>query len=373
VPFVGNIPPRPFLQGRFPLVAWVSRPGDRFGLSFILITRVPSAMQICRSAEAVTVHAPAKLNLFFEVLAKRPDGFHEIETLMVPINLYDTITFREDSSGQVQLSCTQVFGAAGRRRRRPEAAGVEALPEEKDNLAVRAVELVRHTAGIRRGAAIGLTKRIPMAAGLGGGSSDAAAALLAANIGWGLNLGRDALLGMAAQLGSDVPFFLAGSAAICRGRGERIEPLGPMADLHFVVARPAVGLSTAAVYAACRPAERPRAVGPLCAALDRGNLRQAGRLLWNRLQPPAAALCPAVRELDRSFSELGVPGCGMSGSGTAYFGLCRRASDARRAARRLRAGGVDNVFAVRSCRQPGGPGGRPETQGERPWRLPRSV
>ncbi len=313
-------------------------------------------MHIGRAAEAVIVHAPAKLNLFFEVLAKRPDGFHEIETLMCPIELYDTITFREDASGQVQLSCKQVFGAAGRRRRPSAAAGAGVLPEGQDNLVVRALELVRRTAGIERGAAVRLVKRIPMAAGLGGGSADAAAALLAANVGWGLNLEPDTLLAMAAELGSDVPFFLAGSTAICRGRGERIEPLHQPTPLHFVVARPDVGLSTAAVYAACRPAAEPRPVEPLYEALCRGNLGQVGRLMMNRLQPTAAALCPDVERFDRIFSELGLPGYGMSGSGTAYFGLCRRASDAQRAARRLRANGVWNVFAVRSCRQPGGAG-----------------
>ncbi len=316
-------------------------------------------MHIRRSAEAVIVHAPAKINLFFEVLAKRSDGYHEIETLMCPINLYDTITFREDQSGQVQLSCKQVFGSVGRRRVRPEGAGVGVLPEGRDNLVVRAVELVRQTAGIERGAAVRLIKRTPMAAGLGGGSSDAAAALLAASVGWGLNFGSDVLFRLAAQLGSDVPFFLAGSAAICRGRGERIEPIGHMAPLYFVVASPAVGLSTAAVYAACQPAEKPRQVGPFCEALARGNLRQVGGLLWNRLQPTAAALCPAVEEMDRTFAALGLPGYGMSGSGTAYFGLCRRASHAERVARRLRANGVWNVFAVRSCRQPSGDSGWP--------------
>ncbi len=316
-------------------------------------------MHICRSAEAVIVRAPAKLNLFFEVLAKRPDGYHEIETLMVPIDLYDTIVFREDSSGQVQLSSKQVFGAVGHRRQRPKATGVDVLPEGQDNLVVRAVELVRQTAGVTRGAAVRLIKRIPMAAGLGGGSSDAAAALLAANAGWGLKLGADSLLRLAAQLGSDVPFFLAGSAAVCRGRGERVEPIPHAAPLHFVVVRPEAGLSTASVYAACRPAEHPRRAGPLCAALGRCNLRQLGGLFWNRLQPVAAAMCPVVEELDRVFSDLDLPGYGMSGSGTAYFGLCRRASDARRAARRLRANGVWNVFAVRSCRRLGGAHGWP--------------
>ncbi|MDZ7617406.1 MAG: hypothetical protein U1E05_10395, partial [Patescibacteria group bacterium] len=190
-------------------------------------------MHICRSAGIVSVRAPAKINLFFEVLAKRADGYHEVETLMCPIDLYDTITFREDPSGQVQLSSKQVFGAGGRRRARSGGTGGDVLPEGRDNLVVRAVELVRQTAGVQRGAAVRLVKRIPMAAGLGGGSSDAAAALVAANIGWDLNLGPDVLLRLAAQLGSDVPFFLAGSAAVCRGRGERIEPIDRMASLHL--------------------------------------------------------------------------------------------------------------------------------------------
>ncbi len=329
-------------------------------------------MHICRSAEAVVVHAPAKLNLFFEVLAKRTDGFHEIETLMCPIDLYDTITFQEDSSGQVQLS-TQAPRGAGRPRVRTEAKGVDALPGGQDNLIVQAIELVRQTAGVRRGAAVRLVKRIPLAAGLGGGSSDAAAALLAADIGWGLELGPDTLLQMATQLGSDVPFFLANSAAVCRGRGERIEPVPQPDVLHFVVARPDVGLSTASVYAACRPADHPRPVQPACTALARGNLRQLGSLLCNRLQPAAAALCPAVAELERMFSDLALPGYGMSGSGTAYFGLCRRASHARRVARRLRANGVGNVFAVRSCRPSGGGTEWPATQGEWPWKSPKFV
>jgi len=316
-------------------------------------------MHLCRSAEAVVVHAPAKLNLFFEVLAKRSDGYHEVETLMYPIGLYDTLTFQEDPSGQVQLSCKQVFGAVGRRRRRGASTGADKLPEGQDNLVVRALELVRQTAGITRGAAVRLIKRIPMAAGLGGGSSDAAAALVAANIGWDLKLGTDVLFRLAAQLGSDVPFFLARSAAICRGRGERLEPIRRTAQLHFVLARPAVGLSTAAVYAACRPAEQPRDVAPLCHALARGDVRQLGELLWNRLQPTAAALCPAVEEMERTFAAFELPGYGMSGSGTAYFGLCRRAQDAQRIARRLRANGVWNVFAVRGCRQGSGDSGWP--------------
>ena len=122
------------------------------------------------------------------------------------------------------------------------------MPEGPDNLVVRAVELVRRRAGVRRGAKLLLVKRIPAAAGLGGGSSDAAAALVAANEGWRLGRSRDELADWAAELGSDVPFFLAGGPAICRGRGERVEPVAGLGALDFVVVRPPEGLSTAAVY-----------------------------------------------------------------------------------------------------------------------------
>ena len=193
-------------------------------------------------------------------------------------------------------------------------------------------------------------KRIPAAAGLGGGSSDAAAALVAANLGWKLGLSDAELAAAAAQLGSDVPFFLSGGPAVCRGRGERIEPVEELGALDFVVARPPAGLATAAVYDACRPAERPRVLAPLLEALGGGDRSRAGKLLWNRLQPAAERLSPWIARLREAFAKEDFLGHRMSGSGTAYFGLCRHARQARRLARRLLAGGVGGVFAVQTCR-----------------------
>lgn len=302
-------------------------------------------MHIHRSAVDLVVQAPAKLNLFFEVLAKRSDGYHEIESLMCPIDIYDTLHFQEDSSGQVELRCRRVFGASG-----PSGCSLDEVPEGPQNLVVRAVELVRRRAGVRRGAKLRLIKRIPAAAGLGGGSSDAAAALVAANEGWQLGRSRDELSEWAAELGSDVPFFLVGGPAICRGRGERVEPVADLGSLYFVVVRPPAGLSTAAVYGVCQPAAEPQAVQPLVEALQRGDWKRAGGLLANRLQPAAERLSPWVKRLHQEFSQLDFLGHGMSGSGTSYFGLCRHARHARRSARRLEANGVGTVFAVRSCR-----------------------
>ena len=302
-------------------------------------------MHVHRRAAEIVVQAPAKLNLFFEVLARRNDGYHEIETLMCPIDLYDTLCFREEPSGQIDLQCERVL--------QPEKCDGSRscdLPEGGDNLVVRATEVLRSHAGVRSGAMLHLVKRIPIAAGLGGGSSDAAAALVAANEGWGLGCSRDELVQPAAELGSDVPFFLSGGPAVCRGRGERVEPVGGVGVLDFVVVCPPSGLSTAAVYGVCRPAGEPRPLAPLLDALEQGDLEQAGRLLFNRLQSAAKTLSPWIERLQREFARLDCLGHGMSGSGTAYFGLCRHARHARREARRLQASGVGSVFVARSCR-----------------------
>ncbi|MBM4094302.1 MAG: 4-(cytidine 5'-diphospho)-2-C-methyl-D-erythritol kinase, partial [Planctomycetes bacterium] len=172
--------------------------------------------------------------------------------------------------------------------------------------------------------------------GLGGASTDAAAALVAANLGWRLGWSRAELAGIAAELGSDIPFFLGSGAALCRGRGERIEPVSLPASLPLVVVRPPEGLSTAQVYGRCRPAEDRAQAEPLVAALQRGRLDVAARHMFNRLQAAAEQLTPWVGRLRSAFSRLDCLGHQMSGSGTSYFGICRHARHARRVAARLR-------------------------------------
>jgi 4-diphosphocytidyl-2-C-methyl-D-erythritol kinase len=302
-------------------------------------------MQIHRSTVEITIQTPAKLNLLFEVLGKREDGYHEIESLMCPVDLFDTLCFREEPSGRIELACRWADPAGENGR-----AGRDPLPQGSENLVYRAVELIRLRTGTDRGATLVLTKRIPMAAGLGGGSSDAAAALMAANLGWNLGLSTADLMGLAARLGSDVPFFLVGGPAVCRGRGELVEPVTGLGAMHFVLARPPVGLSTATVYRACHPAEKPRSVEPLVESLRAGDVAAAGRLLGNQLQPAAEGLSEWIPRLREAFDREDFLGHAMSGSGTSYFGLCRHARHARRVARRLQSNGVGNVFAVRSCR-----------------------
>lgn len=297
-------------------------------------------MNVYRQASRAVVRAPAKLNLFFEVLGRRDDGYHEIETLMVPVSLYDTLFAWADTSGQIRLDCRWAAdpstGVAGR------------LPPAQENLATRAAQLLRTRAGVDAGIALRLVKRIPSASGLGGGSSDAAAALLAANAVWRLGWTREALAELAAELGSDVPFFVAGGAAIARGRGERVEAVANLLPLHFVVVRPPEGLSTAEVYSHCRVAREPRSARPLVEALRSGDTRNLRRLVHNRLEGAAESLSPWIGRVRRELSRHDCLADQMTGSGTAYFGICRHARHARRVAGRLQARGLGRVYSVRT-------------------------
>lgn len=302
-------------------------------------------MYVHRSGSGWVVQAPAKLNLFLEVCGKRDDGYHEIETLVYPIDLFDTLFFKEDSSGQIRLGCERGSGSWG-----PLDRGLCAVPAGSDNLVVRAIELLRERAGVRRGAVLRLVKRIPSAAGLGGGSSDAAAALMVANVGWKLGWSLARLRELGGELGSDVPSFFAQGPAICRGRGEDVQPVARLGTLHFVVVRPPAGLSTAAVYRVCHVPEAPRALSPLLDALRRGDWAAAGRTMFNRLEAAAERLSPWIGRLREAFARTDCLGAQMSGSGTCYFGLCRHARHARHVARRLEATGVGIAFAVRGNR-----------------------
>lgn len=290
-----------------------------------------------RTPSSLVAHAPAKLNLFLRVLGKRADGYHEIETVMIAVDLYDTLIFSPASGGAVDLTVRQAGPAA------------LPIPTGSENLVVRAALLLKSEAGVAHGARITLIKRIPPAAGLGGGSSDAAATLDGLNRFWSVGMDRHALCDLAGRLGSDVPFFLGPtSAAVCRGRGEVIEPLRLPSGWTFVVARPSSGLSTPAVYRECRPEPGGDGAGELCEALRGGRLDLAGRRLRNDLQKPAERLNRDVVRLSQLFSAEPVWGHQLSGSGTAYFGLCSSRGQGFAVAGRLRSRGVPWVTVVQS-------------------------
>lgn len=308
-------------------------------------------MHIRHLGTELEIDAPAKINLFLEVLGKRADGYHEIETLLVAVTVYDTVVFIPRSDGEIELACQWAGGFTARDNalRKDPSLGDQPIageiPVGRENLVWRAAMLLRERAGCHRGATIKLLKRIPAAAGLGGASSDAAATLVAANAAWQLGWTRERLAELAAELGSDVPFFLTRGAAVCRGRGECIEPLAPL-RLHLVIVRPPIGLSTPRVYKECQPTAAPRGAGLLVTALTRGDPTGVARQLGNDLARPAAKLTSWIQRLQEEFERQGVLGYQMSGSGSSYFGLCRSARHSRRIAARLRSRRVGAVFCT---------------------------
>ena len=254
------------------------------------------------AADGLTVLAPAKLNLSLAVLARRADGFHEIESLMVPVSLADTLHVRPRAAPGVALRVAY----AGDLARGPGAALARDVPTDGTNLVVRAAERLAVEAGITTGLDVDLVKRIPSGAGLGGGSSDAAAIIRAAAILWQLDWTAERLAAVGAGIGSDVPWFFAGGAAIASGRGERIEPVQGLPDLAAVIACPTTGLSTAAVYGRCVPdATRTGDADRLVKALATGGLAAAVPFMSNALEPPARILSPEIDRLLAALAEAG--------------------------------------------------------------------
>jgi 4-diphosphocytidyl-2-C-methyl-D-erythritol kinase len=284
-----------------------------------------------RDGGGVTVLAPAKLNLFLEILGKRPDGYHELESLMVAVDLFDTLEFRDDPSGRIRLECDD-----------------PSLPTDGSNLVLRAAERLKASRDSPRGASIVLRKAIPTQAGLAGGSSDAAATLAGLDRLWNLETDPEQRDELAASLGSDVTFFLHPPSAICRGRGERIEPVSLKKALHFVLVCPPEGVSTADVYRKLIPPERPRPIGKALEALIEGDTIALGHALFNRLQPVAESIAPGLIRVRQAMEAMRPPpdGLMMSGSGSTYFGLCRDEVAAGHAASHLGSLGLGRVRAV---------------------------
>ena len=290
--------------------------------------------------------APAKLNLCLEVLGKGGDGFHQLRTLMTTIDLRDSLEVTATGPGEpIRL---EVLGHPRH------TAGV---PTDGRNLVVRALELLRDEAGVDQGADIRLVKRIPHQAGLGGGSSDAAAALLAAAQVWELDWSRERKIEVGSRLGSDVPFFVGAigdrswRAAVATGRGERVQPTPFSAGLPVVVVKPDAGLATAAVYEACQAADHAPVDGldrtqKAAQALATGDWRRLATWMSNGLQRAALRLAPWLDGVRGAFDRCGCAAHQLSGSGSAYFGLFPTMGQARRAAERLRALRVGQALAT---------------------------
>lgn len=269
----------------------------------------------------LTLCAPAKINLHLRILGLRQDGFHEVQTLLQSIDLHDTLTVHR-RAGPLTVACRAAEVPAGR-----------------GNLVWSAAcalwaELGRR--GEPEGAAVTIRKHIPSAAGLAGGSSDAAAALRGLCAAWGVHAGARRLRAVASAVGSDVPYFLAGGAALAAGRGERIRRVPDIEPLWVVLARPAFGVATADAYR-WFDAEGTRPGPPLRSAGMPAGWRQTWRGLVNDLEPAVARRHPDIAAMVQKLQRSGALLAAMTGSGSVVYGLYRRrpaAEAARRAVRR---------------------------------------
>lgn len=289
--------------------------------------------------------AAAKVNLALEILGKRADGYHEIATVLMAVDLSDRVVLEDAES----IEC------------RTSAGGI---PTDAANLAVRAALALRGAAGTAGGVRIGLDKRIPVAAGLGGGSSDAAAVLVGLNRLWRLGWPARRLAALATTLGMDVPFFLRGGAALGTGRGEALER-APSAPLAFVLVNPRSGVSTAEAYARVTApmysdGARARA---MVAALGSREIARVASSLYNGLEPAVTEIEPEIGRMKAALLAAGALGAVMSGSGPTVFGVARSFEHARQIRARLTRPSWE-CWAVRAL---GGPAVRFRRGGHLGW------
>jgi 4-diphosphocytidyl-2-C-methyl-D-erythritol kinase len=258
------------------------------------------------------IRTHAKVNLFLRVLGQRPDGYHEVETILHGISVADDIELQTTCGEGIEVDMRLGAGLRG------------ALPELRDNLVWRAAQRVRERAGPGRGAAIRVTKHIPLGAGLGGGSGNAAGVLVALSELWGGVLSPEEIAAGAAALGSDVPYCLGGGTVLATSRGEALTPLASTRDLWFVCGIQHEPLSTADVYAAWEPAApAPPASASLVLALGAGEVDEVASLLHNDLEPAATVLRTQVARGKEALLAAGALGACMSGSGPTVFGIAR--------------------------------------------------
>ena len=287
-----------------------------------------------------TLTAPAKINLYLEILGDRPDGYHELAMILQSIDLSDQINLQAISTDTIRVRCDH-----------PQ------VPTDKTNLAYRAAQLMieqfPNAFAQYGGVEITINKRIPVAAGLAGGSTNAAAVLVGLDLLWQLGLTQSELQELGAYLGSDVPFCITGGCAIATGRGEQLSPLPNLNNLYVVLGKHrSLSVSTAWAYSAYRQQysgsyvtdlksleSRAQAVhsGGIVKAISHGDSAQIGQQLHNDLEKVVLPQYPQVLQLRQAFQDSGVLGTLMSGSGPSVFGLCASQKHAQEVQTRVRA------------------------------------
>ncbi len=263
------------------------------------------------------IFANAKINLLLSVGARRTDGYHEIESVMQALDFYDRLTLEKTDSGILELHCNRPY-----------------VPTDERNLVwIAAAHFFDKTGLSMDGLKIRLEKNIPVGAGLGGGSSDAAAVLMALNDLYKAGLNKNELSGIAAGIGADVAFFIFGGTCLARGIGERLTPVPALRDVPVLLIKPPFSVSTPKAYQAfdtygVQPYPDPDA---MLAALKSGSIDAVCAAMGNSLEAPVCGLYPKIAEIRDTLVSLGAAGAMMSGAGSAVFAIFRSFTDAKKA------------------------------------------
>ena len=283
----------------------------------------------------VSINGNAKVNLTLDILGVREDGFHEVAMVMQEISLHDTVELSK-TDGDITLI---IDGSD--------------LPADETNLAWRAAKLIKDEYKLCGGAAIRLYKRIPIAAGLAGGSADAAAVLKGMNELYELSISEEELCRLGARLGSDIPFCIMGGTMLSTGRGEFLERLPDFPECWMVLAKPPIGVSTAWAYKTYDngyDGPHPDNAAML-EAIESGDMEKAASLLCNVLEGVTAAAHKEINEYKSIMMKNGAMASMMSGSGPTCFCIARNEASANEIAGALRAEGIEDVFAVKTVKQ----------------------
>lgn len=273
--------------------------------------------------EEIRLKARAKINLGLDVVRKREDGYHEVRMIMQTINLYDKITLRRQDRPGIRVTTNLNY-----------------LPVNEDNLVYKAAKLLMDEFHVKQGLKIDLNKFIPVAAGMAGGSSDAAAVLVGTNRMFRLGLTKKQLMERAVKIGADVPYCVMRGTALAEGIGEKLTPLPPMPPCHILIAKPKVHVSTKFVYGNLRAnelKEHPDIDGQLD-ALEKGNLKELAARMGNVLETVTIPEYPVINQIKQIMLEGGALNAMMSGSGPTVFGLFDDEEAARRTYQILQAG-----------------------------------
>jgi 4-diphosphocytidyl-2-C-methyl-D-erythritol kinase len=287
--------------------------------------------KVVKSKMKLSIKAPAKINLTLDVLYKRDDGFHEVEMIMTTIDLADRIELRPLSGPQIHIDCTASF-----------------VPTDDRNLTYQVAKLLQERYGVKQGVAISIDKQIPVAAGLAGGSSNAAATIKGLNQLWDLGLSLEEMASIGSEIGSDVSFCIYGGTALATGRGEVITPLPAPPPFWVILAKPPIGVSTGNIYGKLKVAgiNTHPDTQQMIRAIEERNFRDITTSLGNVLEMVTLKEYPEVLHIKEQMKKFGADGVLMSGSGPTVYAITQKESRMQRVYNGLK-GFCRDVYVVR--------------------------